>query len=348
MEKSDDVAKVRQVKSLLQLIQQLHVEPETVSAAPQAVENPYIQHWLKYQASHRAGADVPLLPAPRSETHISPWIFVLATLLNTTIAAVLGVLITLSVVRQEPPRASNSQLVDLKPKPESRYNMTVAATPPPATPVGPIEVQPIGSRERPLRLQAAKPARLPLRIQPEEASAETFIMVLSGAPAKTDVQGAERIGSDSWLLGPQSIGNLMIMLPEWSSQTMEIGLELRRTNGALAGRTTAWIAVPPPPMPQVTSEGNVDQTSLNEILQRGDRLLSRGDIVAARALYARAAEMGSAQAALALGSTYDPGRLWSLGVFGMVGSNEKARHWYTRAEDLGHPGAKERLRALAE
>ncbi len=58
--------------------------------------------------------------------------------------------------------------------------------------------------------------------------------------------------------------------------------------------------------------------------------------------------MGSGEAALALGATYDPNRLWSLGVFGMVGNAERARQWYLRAEQLGQPEAKERLRVLTE
>ena len=52
------------------------------------------------------------------------------------------------------------------------------------------------------------------------------------------------------------------------------------------------------------------------------------------------------QAALAMGSTYDPRRLWSLGVFGAVGNKERARQWYQRAAELGHPEAKERIGAL--
>ena len=57
-------------------------------------------------------------------------------------------------------------------------------------------------------------------------------------------------------------------------------------------------------------------------------------------MYEKAAAMGSAQAALAMGATYDPRRLWALGVFGMVGNKERARHWYRRADELGHPEAR--------
>jgi TPR repeat protein len=69
-------------------------------------------------------------------------------------------------------------------------------------------------------------------------------------------------------------------------------------------------------------------------------------VVAARGVYERAAAMGSAQAALAMGTTFVQRRLWSHGVFGMVGDSERARHWYQRAEVLGHPEAKARISAL--
>ncbi len=97
---------------------------------------------------------------------------------------------------------------------------------------------------------------------------------------------------------------------------------------------------------QVPQGAKLDQSAIKELLQKGDRLLGRGDVAAARAVYEKAAALGSAQAALVLGSTYDPGRLWSLGVFGMVGNKERARHWYRRADQLGHPEAKDRLKAL--
>jgi hypothetical protein len=84
----------------------------------------------------------------------------------------------------------------------------------------------------------------------------------------------------------------------------------------------------------------------SHLLAKADRLLEKGDIVAARAVYQRAAEMGSAAAALTLGATYDPNRLWSLGALGMVGNRDRARQWYARASELGHPEAKVRLLAL--
>jgi TPR repeat protein len=127
----------------------------------------------------------------------------------------------------------------------------------------------------------------------------------------------------------------------------EITIVLRRTTGLLAAQTKAWITVPPPAGPEATVL-KTDDIAAKELLEKANRLLEKGDIIAARAQYQRAAEMGNASAALMLGSTYDPRRLWSLGVIGMVGNKERARQWYSRAAELGHPEAKARLMALGD
>jgi TPR repeat protein len=75
-------------------------------------------------------------------------------------------------------------------------------------------------------------------------------------------------------------------------------------------------------------------------------LIAKGDVAGARALYQRAAEQHSAAGVLALGATYDPNRLWSLGVLGLAGNKERARQWYRRAGELGHAEAKARLTTL--
>jgi hypothetical protein len=338
MDNPEDAARVREIKRLLDRIQQLPLEvPEQ-----QAVLRPgsdYQQSWQGHGAHSEAQS------ARGRGSSLSPWVFVLATALNTIIAAVMGVLITLGVVQQ----GHNAPTV-AKVSPTSEARAPAAGNTAPTqslmTLTRAVELESIGSPDRPLRLQAQRPARLPLQIQPEEAQQETFILVLSGLPPKSQLSGAERIGSDSWLVPPDALGRLELTLAEWSASVMEMGIELRRTSGAVAARAKAWLSVPPPQTSGAVAK--LDAAAVNELVQRGDQLLGRGDIVAARTLYERAAEMGSGPAALALGATFDPNRLWSLGVFGMVGNKERARHWYGRADQLGHPEAKNRLRSLGD
>jgi TPR repeat protein len=206
-----------------------------------------------------------------------------------------------------------------------------------------VELLPVGSPSEPLRLEARKPARLPLQLRPEEAVQESYILLLSGLPVNAALSGASRMGADSWLVSPGALQQIEIVVPEWSASPIEVGVELRRTNGAIVAQSKLWLAVPPPASTQTAP---LSETALGDLVRNGDRLLNRGDVTAARALYEKAAAMGSAQAALALGATYDPRRLWSLGVFGTVGNKERARQWYQRAAELGHPEAKARIGAL--
>jgi hypothetical protein len=285
---------------------------------------------LHFREERHIGEARALVPIQTSgTTGISPWVFVTATAVNTIIAAVLAVVITLGVGRRESGEVAPAAMPG---KEDARTAL-----------VGPIDLLPIGSRREPLRLEAMKPSRFPLEVRPAEAMQGSYIMVLSGLPANAKLSGANRMGSDAWLIAPGGLRQLEIVVSEWSASVIELGVELRHANGTVAAQGKAWLAVPPPPVPQ---GAKLDETAIKDLLQRGDRLLGRGDVAAARAVYERAAALGSAQAALVLGSTYDPGRLWSLGVFGMVGSKERARHWYQRADQLGHPDAKDRLKSL--
>ena len=345
MSNPEDVARVSEIKSLLDRIQQLPLAPQEQTA------NAHYQQWAE---DDRRPAAADGYARSGKDSTLSPWLFVLATALNTIIVAVLAVLITLGVVRQEPARDGDQSAAGqtaARPWPAADPRDVISTTSSVFTtgrpaPVRSVDLQPIGSPEEPLRLEAGKASRLPLQIQPEDASQESFILVLSGLPAGSDLLGARRIGSDSWLLPPNSIARLEVMLAEWSTSLIEADVELRRIDGSFAARTKAWIAVPPPAFARVALK--LDQAALKELLKKGDQLLGRGDIVGARAVYERAAEMGSSPAALTLGSTYDPNRLWSLGVFGMVGNKERARQWYARADQLGHPSAKDRLKSLED
>jgi TPR repeat protein len=82
------------------------------------------------------------------------------------------------------------------------------------------------------------------------------------------------------------------------------------------------------------------------LIQRGHAMLSVGDISAARLLFERAAHDGSGAAATALGRTYDPQVLASLGVHGIRPDAATAADWYRSAIALGDAEAASLLRAL--
>src|SRR5262249_21526006 len=73
-----------------------------------------------------------------------------------------------------------------------------------------------------------------------------------------------------------------------------------------------------------------------------------GALAAARLLLRRAAEAGSAEGALMLGTTFDPGELQRLGAIGARPDLAKARQWYQRAAELGSSAASRQLAGLAD
>ena len=75
-------------------------------------------------------------------------------------------------------------------------------------------------------------------------------------------------------------------------------------------------------------------------------MLDSGSVGGARLLLERAAEMGSGEAALTLGRTYDPATLPLLGATGLSADRNLARRWYERAVTLGHSEGRERLKGL--
>ncbi len=92
----------------------------------------------------------------------------------------------------------------------------------------------------------------------------------------------------------------------------------------------------------------LDPGVIKLLMRQGEQLIAAGDVVTARTVFQRAAEAGNADAAIALGATYDPNVLAKLGVVGVSADVGKARSWYQRAETLGSPDARGRLNVLAD
>jgi TPR repeat protein len=84
------------------------------------------------------------------------------------------------------------------------------------------------------------------------------------------------------------------------------------------------------------------------LIARGQTYLANGDVASARLVFRRAAKIGDAQAALALGGTFDPIVLRSLGVIGVAADAAQARNWYEKAAELGSLEAPHRIDQLAQ
>jgi TPR repeat protein len=94
------------------------------------------------------------------------------------------------------------------------------------------------------------------------------------------------------------------------------------------------LAVPDPP------------AVVGAMLLRGEALLAIGDISGARRFFERAAASGNAAAAFAMGGTYDPGLLATIGARGITPDAPAALAWYRYAATLGETRAAGRIAAL--
>lgn len=97
--------------------------------------------------------------------------------------------------------------------------------------------------------------------------------------------------------------------------------------------------------PSASAGDAATSATLEALVQRGDELVITGDIAGARLYYERAAEAGSARAALRMGKTADPRFLAATGVRGWRGDPAEAAKWYRRARELGDAEAEQLLKS---
>ncbi|MDB5580490.1 MAG: hypothetical protein JWR80_5666 [Bradyrhizobium sp.] len=91
-----------------------------------------------------------------------------------------------------------------------------------------------------------------------------------------------------------------------------------------------------------------DSPEVIRLLARARLLLDQGNVVAARALLERAAEIGDAQASFKLAETYDTAILLAWQTQGTRGDTAKARDLYAKALAGGIQEARSRIEALSQ
>jgi hypothetical protein len=110
--------------------------------------------------------------------------------------------------------------------------------------------------------------------------------------------------------------------------------------------TSAPPAAAPPGSVAKTPQLDGEQIAI--LIERGKHLVASGDLAAARVVLRRAADSKHAEAALVLGSSYDPLILRELKTLGFAPDLELARRWYEKAKELGSEEAQQRIQILAK
>jgi hypothetical protein len=139
----------------------------------------------------------------------------------------------------------------------------------------------------------------------------------------------------------------------YSSQPSREEIQAAYQSALKSGQVVAVAPVAPPPQqqqpvaPQQQSAApavrRMDPDELAGLLRRAKSLLAVGDISAARLLLERAADAQEAEAALMLGTTYDPLVIGNRDMRSVTPDPAMARQWYQKAAALGSADARRRL-----
>jgi hypothetical protein len=167
------------------------------------------------------------------------------------------------------------------------------------------------------------------------------IITIQGLPEGTTFSDGRPYGVGGWTLKPDEVSDLRLRLPKGVSGHTNLRIALVGADGSpIAGAATQLnVATPPISRPE-------DKELIAGLIAHGQKMIDVGYLAGARGYFKRAAEAGSADAALALGATYDPNFISDIGVMGIKGDLAEARAWYERARELGLVSAQEKLEDL--
>jgi hypothetical protein len=133
-------------------------------------------------------------------------------------------------------------------------------------------------------------------------------------------------------------------VPATAAGSADVVVALVGSDGSVLVETRFTLVISPPSTAPRSSP--YDQQRAMQYLRKGKEHLAQGLVAPARQLYERAADLGLAEAAMALAATYDAAELKQPHLRGIRPDAREARRWYERARALGAPDAAQRLQRL--
>ena len=116
-----------------------------------------------------------------------------------------------------------------------------------------------------------------------------------------------------------------------------------RTGATISGAKPASRDDDQPAPPSGITKMNTEEQL--RLLERAKQHIKAGLIAAARMIYKKLADEGSAQAAYELGQTFDPDFLKSTAIVGLTPDIDQARKWYQKAAEMGLDSARAKVSA---
>jgi hypothetical protein len=337
----------------------------------QAEKHPDADNYVPSDAASKPSRQLISRPTPARRSHSrvgrSVILIIVVLMLAATSTLIIQRLTPLGDV------TANSGRDTVLPRPEANENH--AGAPQIKRPDGRVQSEPRLILQQNHSYAAAD--SMPLGIQVSD-DAVGLAVEISGLPAGLTISLGRPMGGGRWRILAAEVGEAMIHPPPGFAGVLDFAVELRLVDDTVVDRgsfrlewnpTTAPVAIE-----SASERANLDDSANNAtvgsvstqqnareraarplpdheqielLIERSQKLLTEGDVGAARALLQHAAEAGDARAALTLGGTYDPIILAILQARGVAPDVSSAREWYKKASDLGSQDAQERLRLLA-
>ncbi|MFZ1103985.1 MAG: hypothetical protein WAN86_14265 [Hyphomicrobiaceae bacterium] len=194
------------------------------------------------------------------------------------------------------------------------------------------------------RTIAAQPsAQVALPIRVGRVPPGSFVRV-RGLPATVSLSVGHAIAPGTWAVPLNTLPGLTMVVPATAAGSAEVVVTLVSSDGSVLVETRFTFVISPPPTAPPSSP--YDRQRAMQYLQKGKQQSAQGLVAPARQLYERAADLGLAEAAMALAATYDAAELDQPHLLGIQPDAKEARRWYERARALGAPEAGQRLRRL--
>jgi hypothetical protein len=171
------------------------------------------------------------------------------------------------------------------------------------------------------------------------------IITIRGLPDGTSFSAGRPFGETEWSLRPDEIAELRMILPATATGQRSISVDVVAADGTMMASAGTRLDVAPDPKAALVLRPD-DTARIDELIAHGRKMVDVGYFPGARAYFQRAAEAGSADAALSVGKTYDPTFIEEIGAQGIKPDVRQARIWYERAKALGNKDADQQLEEL--
>ena len=228
--------------------------------------------------------------------------------------------------RNDPPEVDqasteNSERKAAPPKPEIERPSVVMGVP--------DTLQAVVGKEIPFRIAIDFAGPLPPRA----------IITVDGMPESSTFSAGRPYGETGWTFRPDEIADNLRPIPPKTGRA-DLHIELLTADGVSMASASTHVDITTDPKSTLVTRPE-ESGRIDELLAHGHKMVQVGYLAGARAYFRRAAEAGSAHAALALGETYDQDFIDSIGAHGIKPDLAEARLGTNALENSVHKKQKQ-------